>query len=255
MTLYIVIGSIVGVFVLIFLLTLLRIYFRSDSRKGKKGEKTAAALLKNYMLRGDKLINDIILYDDEKKSSVQIDHILFSTRGIYVIETKNYAGKIYGTDKQSIWTHVYDDKKPNMQFYSPVKQNAIHIAAVKKILSNPLTTIYNIVIFMNGDISEVNCRCVYTPLTIANFFKLHTEVKLSSAARDKMYNEINEYAQENQISKRQHIKNVEKTQKRLDNRICPRCKGHLVKRVGKYGEFWGCENYPDCRFAMRIKKQ
>ena len=46
----------------------------------------------------------------------------------------------------------YPDKKPNMQFYSPVKQNAIHIAAVKKILSNPLTTIYNIVIFMNGGV-------------------------------------------------------------------------------------------------------
>ena len=251
----IIIGAIVGVFVLICLITLLRIYFRSDSRKGKKGEKRAATLLKKHTMHGDKLINDVILYDEETKSSVQIDHILFSTRGIYVIETKNYSGKIYGTDKQSIWTHVYDENKPAMQFYSPVKQNVIHISAIKKILHNPLTTIYNIVIFTSGDISGVECRYVYTPVTLNNFFKTHTEVKLSPVARDKMYEEIIEYAKKNQISKRQHIKNVEKTQKDLDNKICPRCKGHLVKRVGKYGEFWGCENYPECRFAMRIKNK
>ena len=29
---------------------------------------------------------------------------------------------------------------------------------------------------------------------------------------------------------------------------CPNCGYALVKRTSKYGEFWGCSNYPDCRF-------
>lgn len=31
--------------------------------------------------------------------------------------------------------------------------------------------------------------------------------------------------------------------------ICPRCGGELIKRKGKFGEFFGCSNYPDCRFT------
>jgi len=35
----------------------------------------------------------------------------------------------------------------------------------------------------------------------------------------------------------------------LEQRIkCPACDGYLVKRSGKYGEFWGCSNYPKCRY-------
>ena len=31
---------------------------------------------------------------------------------------------------------------------------------------------------------------------------------------------------------------------------CPKCGGQLVKRVGKYGNFIGCSNYPRCKYAI-----
>jgi hypothetical protein len=34
--------------------------------------------------------------------------------------------------------------------------------------------------------------------------------------------------------------------------ICPRCKGKLVVRKGKYGEFLGCSNYPQCNFKSNV---
>lgn len=39
-----------------------------------------------------------------------------------------------------------------------------------------------------------------------------------------------------------------------DSRIkrCPRCGEPMRKRNGKYGEFWGCEGYPDCRYTEDI---
>ncbi len=31
--------------------------------------------------------------------------------------------------------------------------------------------------------------------------------------------------------------------------VCPNCGGVLVKRKGKFGEFWGCSSYPRCRYT------
>ncbi|MBI3856654.1 MAG: topoisomerase DNA-binding C4 zinc finger domain-containing protein [Planctomycetes bacterium] len=33
---------------------------------------------------------------------------------------------------------------------------------------------------------------------------------------------------------------------------CPQCSSPMVKRTGKYGEFWGCTKYPECRGTRRI---
>lgn len=30
---------------------------------------------------------------------------------------------------------------------------------------------------------------------------------------------------------------------------CPKCEGMLVRRVGKFGQFWGCSNFPNCHFT------
>ena len=35
------------------------------------------------------------------------------------------------------------------------------------------------------------------------------------------------------------------------DKICPYCKIPLVKRRGSYGEFWGCQNYPKCRYIQK----
>ena len=40
------------------------------------------------------------------------------------------------------------------------------------------------------------------------------------------------------------------TQKRI--KICPKCGQFLKKRSGRYGEFWGCSGYPDCRYTENI---
>lgn len=36
------------------------------------------------------------------------------------------------------------------------------------------------------------------------------------------------------------------------SKTCPRCGGLLVKRKGKYGEFYGCERYPYCRYTEKL---
>lgn len=57
------------------------------------------------------------------------------------------------------------------------------------------------------------------------------------------------YRQEN--SPRQE--NVFRQEKTLSSKlICPRCKGELIKREGRYGSFYGCSNFPSCRYTKNI---
>ncbi|MBR2303349.1 MAG: topoisomerase DNA-binding C4 zinc finger domain-containing protein, partial [Clostridia bacterium] len=40
----------------------------------------------------------------------------------------------------------------------------------------------------------------------------------------------------------------------LKKNICPRCGGALTERDGKYGVFYGCSNFPKCKFTMKKEK-
>jgi len=41
-------------------------------------------------------------------------------------------------------------------------------------------------------------------------------------------------------------------EKKEEPKICPQCNGSLIKRTGKYGDFYGCQNYPNCKFTQKI---
>lgn len=38
-----------------------------------------------------------------------------------------------------------------------------------------------------------------------------------------------------------------------DRKICPKCGKPMKIRSGRYGEFWGCWGYPDCRYTENIR--
>ena len=64
--------------------------------KGIVGEKVISVLLSGLPKEQYILLNDVMLQTD--KGTTQVDHILVSVYGIFVIETKNYKGWIYGAN-------------------------------------------------------------------------------------------------------------------------------------------------------------
>ena len=58
------------------------------------------------------------------------------------------------------------------------------------------------------------------------------------------------------IDEKTHVQNGKATKNELNRKIasgiCPQCGGNLVKRSGKYGSFYGCSNYPKCRFTTNL---
>ena len=59
------------------------------------------------------------------------------------------------------------------------------------------------------------------------------------------------YALKNILSRWSALKIVPKAHEdyKIASGICPKCGGKLVLRKGKYGRFYGCSNYPRCRFT------
>jgi hypothetical protein len=78
--------------------------------------------------------------------TTQIDHILISTKGIFVIETKNYSGWIFGDDKSKQWMQVIHRVKS--RFQNPVHQNYRHVKAIEQLFDFlPTEQIHSIVVF------------------------------------------------------------------------------------------------------------
>ena len=70
----------------------------SPESKGERGENYVAKILGDTIIGEQYVINDL-LFQNEKGQSCQIDHVFINKFGIWVIETKNYAGTIYGQEK------------------------------------------------------------------------------------------------------------------------------------------------------------
>lgn len=98
--------------------------------KGRFGKNKVAGILNT--LPPDKyiIINDLLLKTSHGTS--QIDHVVLSEYGIFVIETKNYSGWIYGSEHSEEWTkNVYGNK---YKFRNPLKQNYAHVKALMEVL-------------------------------------------------------------------------------------------------------------------------
>lgn len=120
-------------------------YKNSTEILGEIGEYQIAQIL-NTLPREYQVFNDIYLSNNDM--TTQIDHIVVSIYGIFVIETKNYKGQIYGNNNSEYWTENFYGKA--YKFYNPIKQNHSHIKALQKLLRIPFDTFISIIVFSNN---------------------------------------------------------------------------------------------------------
>ena len=98
--------------------------------KGWFGETAVAVILSRLNPEEYQTINDVIV--KTKRGTSQIDHVVISLYGIFVIETKNYKGWITGTDYSEQWTKNMYGKK--YKFRNPIIQNYGHVKALEEVL-------------------------------------------------------------------------------------------------------------------------
>lgn len=79
--------------------------------------------------------------------STQIDHVVVSVYGIFVIETKNYKGWIYGSEKQKQWTQAFANGR-KYKFQNPLRQNYLHIKTLAELLELETSYFHSMIAFI-----------------------------------------------------------------------------------------------------------
>jgi hypothetical protein len=242
-------------FILSLFLLLISLIFASAKFKGIFGEKRIINKLKRLNKEEYEIINDITLCLNDNKIC-QIDHVVISIYGVFVIETKNYQGWIFGNEKSENWTQIIYKEKH--YFRNPVKQNWSHVYALKEILKDFDKIKYFPVIVFSGsgelkvksNIPVIYGSQILSTIKNAQLFPCMTRdevLKISSQIRNK--NIVDKKI------KKKHIQNIKRMvyerEVKQNKLICPKCNGELILRKGKYGLFYGCSNYPHCQFTMK----
>lgn len=218
--------------------------------EGAKGEDNTRFACNMYLKPPKyKCYHDILVPYSTR--TAQIDHVVISEFGIFVIETKNMAGKIYGSSADKTWTHVLGSKK--YQFLNPLKQNYSHILALANYLNLGTSLFISIVVFW-GD-----CRFrTVMPENVLwerGFINYIRDKKSIIISHDQITNTIMSLNNLNVITtsqQKQHHIDL------LGNlKICPFCGGRLIKHIvikpnRPVNKFLGCSNFPHCTFSRSI---
>lgn len=122
--------------------------FKQAQNDHNVGEKRVSDLLSLKLNRENYyLLNNVTL--PAGTGTTQIDHIVVSTKGIFVIETKHYSGWIFGNSNSKTWTQAIYKKKS--YFQNPVHQNYKHVKVIQSLFDfMPSDNVISVIVF-SGD--------------------------------------------------------------------------------------------------------
>ena len=295
---------------------------------GRWGEYLTYKYLKKFENDGAKFLFNIYI-PKENGETTEIDVLMICQKGIFVFESKNYSGWIFGSEKQKNWYQTLPagrGKSHKEHFYNPIMQNRSHIKHLKAFIGDQIS-MHSVIVFSerctlkNVEVKSADIRVINRNEVEAVVSKVCTKTSedlLSEADVINLYNKLYPYTQSSEDVKKRHIANiqnnlvekpslvaeeidsvqqkeseeshmvekivsepsveisteVEKVQNETDEMVaesvevdmnesqeykCPRCGGNLVLRTASRGvnagnQFWGCENFPKCRYIRNTEE-
>lgn len=241
------------ILILLFILSILYVIFLPQI-KGYLGEKVVSTILSGLPTQQYRVLNDVMLRT--YYGTTQIDHIVVSIYGIFVIETKNYKGWITGSEYADQWTKNMYGKK--YQFRNPLKQNYAHVKALEEMLDLPEEKFIPIVAFsINSDIKVNTSKPVVYTGQLKRTIQEYSDIKLTEQEIDDIALKIRFANVTSRETKKEHVNQIRTkisdNDLKVSQGICPKCGGTLVQRHGRYGAFTGCSNYPKCKYTNNGK--
>ncbi|MFM4727903.1 NERD domain-containing protein [Aeromonas caviae] len=252
--------------------------------KGMVGEWFINLCIRLFLDKREyRLLKDVTL--PTPQGSTQIDHVIVSRFGLFVIETKNMKGWIFGDPRHKRWTQQLFRRRHGFQ--NPLHQNYLHLMTLKSLLGLADHQLHSIVYFI-GD-------CTFkTPMPenvmrrgLVSYIKSKTTPVLSTADVDRIIDTIQQgrltaswqtHRQHvTQLKTRHadpsanHVSTREPVRQSVANPpsqsvsppdnpppICPRCGSTMVLRTATRGEnkgnqFWGCSGFPKCRQVAHFR--
>ena len=192
------------------------------------------------------------------RGTTQIDHVFVSAFGVFVVETKNMAGWIYGSEQDREWTQVFPGGQ-KFKFQNPLRQNYGHVQALEDALAGtgtPRGVVRSVVIFVGkAKLKRELPENVTVGFGGARYIRSFRNRTLSEA----QVALICELVESRRIkpswkTDRQHIRDLERESSSA-TRQCPRCGQEMVLRTARRGQsagkqLWGCKGFPACRMVQ-----
>ena len=209
-----------------------------------------------------KILMDADVYTDINNVTIpttngttQIDHVIVSRYGIFVIETKNMGGWIFGDEKSPQWTQSLFGKK--FKFQNPLHQNYRHTKALSDFLGIDHDKIFSVVMFWG----DCQFKTPMPPNVMARGYVTYIKSKTDVLFLDDELPQIATAIKEGMLPKtwatrRQHVADLKKRFNSIT--ACPKCASPLVLRTPKSGanagsQFYGCSKYPACRYVGKVE--
>jgi predicted RNA-binding Zn-ribbon protein involved in translation (DUF1610 family) len=204
------------------------------------------------------LIKNVTLPTED--GSTQIDHIIVSKYGVFVVETKNMKGWIFGEPNQKIWTQkIY---KHTYKFQNPLHQNYKHIKTLESLLDLNDQQIHSVIVFIGDSTFKTDMpENVTHGSGYLRFIKSKTQPVLSESEVIEITNKIESGRLTPSFKTNRehvaHVKNIVAEKENNNVNVCPKCGSSMVVREAKKGQnigkkFWGCSGFPKCRYIAEI---
>lgn len=201
----------------------------------------------NKLPKEYKILNNVLIKYNDKTH--QIDHLVISKYGLFIIETKQITGYITGNDYDKNWKVKAGNK--TYYIYNPIHQNYGHKELLKEILLLNDNQLFPIVCISSNARVNVKSNLVLTIDKLINNIISYKEEILPNY--EDIYNKLLELNITEKKIHKEHIKDTKVIKKNNESKLenkCPLCGGELVERKG-YNTFIGCSNYPKCKYIKR----
>lgn len=193
--------------------------------------------------------------------TTQIDHIIVSRYGVFVIETKNMKGWIFGGAQQKTWTQkIY---RHTAKFQNPLRQNYKHTETLQSALELDQDKVFSVIVFVGDSTFKTPMpdNVVYGNGYI-RFIKSKMQVILSDndvlAICSKIQSGRLKPSIRTHINHVKHVKTLVDEKQPQDDNSCPKCGMPMTLRTARQGDnrgkqFWGCSAYPRCKTVKQLE--
>ena len=247
--------------------------------KGERGEKRAERRLKLLNLCGKNgyVISNTYIPKSDGTTS-EIDLIFITEKGLFVIESKNYSGWIFGQGTDRFWTQCFPNGK-KQRFYNPILQNQAHIKWLSSYLQNNTIRYISLIVFSgsctlkNVTYSQPDTYIVYLNNMNNTIVRLWNDLSnnISSSDSWEIALQLEALSTQDPNMKAKHIQQAQQFVSPLPPiileqpaspvpqtiMICPWCGAPLVLRTARRGAnagncFYGCSSYPQCKYIWNL---
>jgi restriction system protein len=224
--------------------------------KGVKGEMLVSfAGRLRLPSRNYHLIANITL--PTRDGTTQIDQLVISPFGVFVIESKHMKGWIFGSERDAQWTQKIF--RNSFRFQNPLRQNYKHVKVVEEVLDIHAGGVHSIVVF-SGDCKFMTPmpRNVFRRGSYIDYIKSFREPVLADSRVREILETLNAVRLPETFRTRwRHMRNLRIPRVPFVGRICPRCGSPMVLRTAKRSQyagrqFWGCSTYPECKEIQNV---